>query len=384
MNEELMRRYPAVSYLEARARRRIPHFGWEYLASGTTRDEGLERNRRALSEVLLVPEYMKGAMEPTIETELFGLKYSAPFGISPVGLTGLMWPQAEQILARTAARVRIPYGLSTVATESPETIGPIADGMGWFQLYPPRNENIRGDLLKRAADAGFTTLAVTVDVPAPSMRERQKKGGVGVPPKITPLMLYRTMIRPAWALATLSAGIPRFRGLERYVDSTSMQDMAAFIGQELSIPVDWDYLKAVRDAWDGPMVIKGIMTVADAEACVANGMDGVWISNHGARQFDAAPATISVLPEIAAAVGGKTKVILDSGPRTGLDIARAIALGADFVFLGRAFMFGVGALGKAGGDHVYHLLEADLKSNMANISCATLQELPHRLAERPA
>ena len=195
-------------------------------------------------------------------------------------------------------------------------------------------------------------------------------------------MLYRTLIRPAWALATLAAGPPRFRGLEQYVHSTSMQDMAAFIGSELSTSVDWDYLKAVRDNWNGPMVVKGIMTPGDAERCVTHGMDGVWVSNHGARQFDAAPASISVLPDIVASVGNKTKVLFDSGPRTGLDIARAIALGADMVFLGRAFMFGVGALGKAGGEHVYDLLEADLKCNMMQIGCNNLTELPLRLAGR--
>jgi L-lactate dehydrogenase (cytochrome) len=323
---------------------------------------------------------MKGEFEPNIATELFGIEYAAPFGVSPVGLTGLMWPQAERILARTAAKYRIPYGLSTVATESPETIGPIANGMGWFQLYPPRNPTLRQDLLRRAKEAGFTTLLVTVDVPAGSRRERQVKAGVGVPPKITPLMLWRTALRPWWALATLNAGMPRFRGLEQYLSSANMQDMAAFIRAELNGTVDWDYMKAVRDEWDGPVLVKGVMDVAEAEQAVSIGLDGVVVSNHGARQFDGAPASISVLPDIAAAVGQKTTIILDSGVRTGLDIARALALGADFVMLGRAFMFGVAALGERGGDHVFEILNADLKCNMEQLGCATIDELSQRLA----
>ncbi|MGK0172532.1 MAG: L-lactate dehydrogenase (cytochrome) [Gammaproteobacteria bacterium] len=380
MDEELMRRYPSVAYLEPRAKRRIPHYGWEYLASGTTRDEGVRRNVEAFSKVSLVPQFMKGEFEPNIVTELFGVEYAAPFGVSPVGLTGLMWPQAERILARTAAKYRIPYGLSTVATESPETIGPIANGMGWFQLYPPRNPTLRQDLLRRAKEAGFTTLLVTVDVPAGSRRERQVKAGVGVPPKITPLMLWRTALRPWWALATLNAGMPRFRGLEQYLASANMQDMAAFIRAELNGTVDWDYMKAVRDEWDGPVLVKGVMDVAEAEQAVNIGLDGVVVSNHGARQFDGAPASISVLPDIAAAVGQKTTIIVDSGVRTGLDIARALALGADFVMLGRAFMFGVAALGERGGDHVFEILNADLKCNMEQLGCATIAELSQRLA----
>ena len=379
MNDELMQRYPSVAYLAPRAKRRIPHFAWEYLASGTTLDEGLDRNRQALADVVFIPEFLKGEIKPSVSTELFGVEYNAPFGISPVGLTGLMWPRAEQILARTAAKYRVPYGLSTVATEAPETIGPITNGMGWFQLYPPRTEAIRRDLLNRAKNAGFTALIVTADVPESSRRERQIKAGVTVPPKITPLMIYRTLIRPCWALATLEAGKPRFRGLERYLESTNLQDMAAFIGAELGGTLDWDYIKAVRDEWDGPVMVKGVMSVADAEESVRIGLDGVWVSNHGARQFDGAPASISVLPQIAAAVRSKIKIVMDSGMRTGLDVARGLALGADFVMLGRAFMYGVAALGERGGDHVFEILDADLKCNMVQMGCATLGELSDRL-----
>lgn len=381
MNQNLLDRYPSIADLRLRARRRIPHFAWEYLDSGTGADECLRRNRASLDAVTLTPEFMKGVFEPDLTTSLFGIDYDVPFGVSPVGLTGLMWPRAEQILARAAAAHRFAYCLSTVATEAPETIGPLANGMGWFQLYPPRNPEIRQDLLLRARDAGFTTVLVTADVPVGSRRERQVKAGVRVPPKITPLMLYRCAIRPAWTLSTLMAGTPRFRGVEKYLDGGDMADMLSFIGTQLGGSLDWEYLKAVRDEWEGPLVLKGVLDVAEAEQAVAIGYDSIMVSNHGARQFDGAPAAIRVLPTIAAAVGDRAKILFDSGVRGGLDIARALALGADFVLLGRAFMYGVAALGRRGGDHVAEILKADLSNNMTQLGCRTLAELRQRIID---
>lgn len=374
----LLNRYPSIEDLRRRAKGRIPHFAWEYIDSGTGADECMRRNRAALQAVTLVPEFMKGAFEPQLTTRLFDTDYAVPFGVSPVGLTALMWPRAERILARAAARHRFPYTLSTAATEAPETIGPLAEGMGWFQLYPPRRTDIRQDLIARARDSGFTTLLVTADVPVASRRERQVRAGVVVPPKITPRMLYRCMVRPTWSLATLVAGSPRFRGLEKYIDGSDMRDMLSFIGQELGGSLDWAYLEAVRQEWNGPLVLKGILTTAEAERAAAIGFDGIMVSNHGGRQFDGAPAAIDVLPAIAEAVGQRTKILFDSGVRGGLDIARALALGADFVLMGRAFMYGVAALGRRGGDHVAELLKADLINNMTQLGCATLDQLRAR------
>jgi L-lactate dehydrogenase (cytochrome) len=379
VDQSLMDAYPAVSYLESRARKRIPLFAWEYLASGTGRDEAMDRNIEAFSKVMFTPTFMKGEVEVELETELFGTTYNTPFGISPVGLTGLMWPRAEHFLAATAARYKMPYGLSTVATETPETVGAVAGGMGWFQLYPPRDNAIRTDLLRRAQDSGFKVLVVTVDVPAPSRRERQRHAGVSVPPKYTARTIFQAAMRPSWSIATLAHGQPRFRGFEKYMGKRGLTEAASFIGTQLGT-LDWDYLHAVREEWSGPVMVKGILDPQDAVRAVDDyGMDGVVVSNHGGRQFDGAPAAIDALPAVASAMKGKGPVVFDSGVRSGLDIMRARALGADFVMLGRAFMFGVAALGARGGDHVADILIEDLKSHMLNLGCTRFDELSGRL-----
>ncbi len=375
----LRNRYPRISDLANRAYSRIPYFSWEYLDSGTGYDVGAERNVGAMHDVRLTPKLMRGRFDVDIETELFGTTYTAPFGVAPIGLTGLMWPGAELILARTAAKFQIPYALSTVATEAPETVGPLANGMAWFQLYPPRDPAIRKDLLARAKAAGFTTLLVTADVPTGSTRERQVRAGVSVPPKITPQMIFRCAIRPQWTLATLRHGIPRFRGVEKYVAAKDLSNMVAFIGQGLGGTLDWDYLDDVRREWDGPIVVKGLLDVDDVKRALDAGVEGIGVSNHGARQTDAVPATITVLPRIKDVVGDRAKIIFDSGVRSGLDIARALALGADFVLLGRAFMYSVAALGARGGDHAAGLLKDDLINNMTQVGCADVAALRDRV-----
>ncbi|MEM9278893.1 MAG: alpha-hydroxy acid oxidase [Pseudomonadota bacterium] len=374
-------RYPAVSDLRKKASKQMPFFAWEYLDSGTGEEAAMHRNEDALNAITIMPHFMKGQISPDTTTELFGKTFSAPIGIPPIGYTSLMWPGAEQILARTARDKNIVHCLSTMAADTLENCGPITGDNGWFQLYPPRDPEIRADLIKRAKDSGYHTLVVTCDVPAPSMRERQRRAGISIPPKLTPTILYRIMMRPKWALKTLQRGKPTFAVMEKYVGSDSsvtFNNIVDFVGQELGGCLDWEYLKQVRELWDGPLVLKGVLTAADAKEAVKCGCDGVWVSNHGGRQFEAAPAAIDVLSEITAAVGKKTRIIFDSGCRSANDILRAIALGADFVFLGRPFIYGVGALAEKGGDHVYDLLLADLINNMHQLGIEKLEDVRQR------
>lgn len=368
-------RYPAIPDLKRQAKKRIPFFAWEYLDSATGEEAAKHRNEKALGSITLIPRYMKGVISPSTETELFGKKFSAPFGIPPIGYTSLMWPYAEQSFAKLAANRRIPHCLSTVASDTPENCGPHSGDYGWFQLYPPRREDIRTDLIQRAKDNGYSALVVTADVPWPSMRERQRRAGISIPPKLTPKILFQIMQRPEWALRTLFRGQPNFDTLVKYVDAKDLGSISQFVGEELGGCLDWDYFKKVRDQWEGPLILKGILSVEDAKMAAQAGVDAVWVSNHGGRQFEASPAPIDVLPEIADAVGDKVKIIYDSGIASGGDMVRAIRLGADFVFAGRAFVYGISALGEKGGEHVYQLFHHDLINNMHQLGISTIAEM---------
>ena len=374
MNKKLFHRFPAIVDLKQRAKRRLPYFSWEYLDSGTGIEHCISRNELALQNITLLPRLMQGKKRASLDTELFGIKYQAPFGIAPVGLTGLMWPGIEKFLASTAESRGIPYCLSTVATETPETIGPIVKGNGWFQLYPPSDSHIRKDLLTRFKEEGFTTLVVTADTPVQSQRERQKRAGVSVPPKRGPKTWLSAALCPAWSLNTLQYGMPRFRTMEKYVDAKDISEIGAYMNANMGT-LDWEYLSETRKEWAGPMLVKGILSPVDARRCIEYGADGVIVSNHGGRQFDGAPGAIDALPAIVTELAGDGKIIFDSGIRGGLDICRALALGADFVLLGRAFIYGAVALGQQGSDHVADLLTMDMNTNLANLGCTEIGNL---------
>ncbi|MYE56246.1 MAG: alpha-hydroxy-acid oxidizing protein [Acidimicrobiaceae bacterium] len=371
-------KYQTVEDLRRRARRRTPRFAWEYLDSGEGSERARDRNAESLQRVLLTPRFLKGELEPDVSTELFGARYSLPVGIAPMGLTGLMWPAADTALADTAARCSIPLVASTVNTADVSVLGPRTQGMGWFQLYPPRDTDIREDLLNRAHRAGFSVLVVTADVPARARRERQSRQRVSMPPRITPRHVAQAALRPAWTLGLLRNGIPRFHTLEHYVDRATLRELAGFVGASLGGTLSWDYLAETCELWPGPVVVKGILHPDDAARCVVAGADAVVVSNHGGRQLDAAPAAIEALGPVVERIGGRVPVLFDGGIRSGLDIARALALGADFTFTGRSFMFGLCALGAGGADFVVSMFEQQLTSVMHQLGCERLAELRDR------
>ncbi|MEP2879758.1 MAG: alpha-hydroxy acid oxidase [Sulfitobacter sp.] len=368
--------YPALSDLRSRAQSRLPKFVWEYLDSATGTEATKHRNRAALDRVGLMPSVLHGEFSPDLSVELMGQKLPLPFGMSPLGMSGLIWPDAEAHLARAADRAGIPFGLSTVAATSPEDVAPHLGAHGWFQLYPPRDPEIRTDMLARAKAAGFTTLVLTVDVPVASRRERQTRSGLTSPPKLTPRLMAQVAMRPAWAMGMARRGLPHMKMLDKYTEGTASANLppTAHVGYLLRTAPDWDYLHWLRAHWDGPLVIKGVLRPEDATALEKAGADAIWVSNHAGRQFDAAPASAEALPAIRAAT--KLPVIFDSGVESGLDILRAFALGADFVMLGRAFHFALAALGPRGVDHLIDLLARDLTANMGQLGAGNLRDLP--------
>jgi len=368
--------YPALSDLRSRAQSRLPKFVWEYLDSATGTEATKHRNRAALDRVGLMPSVLHGEFTPDLSVDLMGQRLPLPFGMSPLGMSGLIWPDAEAHLARAADRAGIPFGLSTVAATCPEDVAPHLGALGWFQLYPPRDPEIRTDMLARAKAAGFTTLVLTVDVPVASRRERQTRSGLTSPPKLTPRLMAQVAMRPAWAMGMARRGLPHMKMLDKYTEGTATANLppTAHVGYLLRTAPDWDYLHWLRDHWEGPLVIKGVLRPEDATKMEKAGADAIWVSNHAGRQFDAAPASAEALPAIRAAT--RLPVIFDSGVESGLDILRAFALGADFVMLGRAFHFALAALGPRGVDHLIDVLARDLTANMGQLGARNLRDIP--------
>jgi L-lactate dehydrogenase (cytochrome) len=367
---DLHQLYPALADLRRRARRRLPRFVWEYLDSGTGSEAAKHRNRAALDQLGFLPSILHGPLDTDLRQPLLGAEHPLPFGIAPVGMSGLIWPDAEAHLARAAARAGIPYCLSTVAAQSPEDLAPHLGPRAWFQLYPPRDPEVRRDMLARARAAGFSTLVLTVDVPVASRRERQTRSGLTTPPRLTPRLLAQVAQRPAWALGMARHGLPRMRTLEKYSANTATSlSSTAHAGYLLRTSPGWDYLAWLRENWQGPLVVKGVLNPEDAPRLEAAGVDALWVSNHAGRQFDGCPAAITMLPRIRAAT--TLPLIYDSGIEGGLDILRALASGASFVMLGRPFHFALAALGPRGITHLIDILKLDLEANLGQLGAAS-------------
>lgn len=382
MNDYFNPRYPSVADLKARARKRIPRFAFDYLEGGCNEEIGVARNRRDISAVQLRSELLKPFAGSDISVELFGQHYRAPFGIAPIGLQGLMWPRAPEILARAAAELDIPYVLSTVSSASLESIAEISQGKAWFQLYNPTDARIRRQLLERLVAARYPVLVVTVDVPTFGFRPRDIRNGLAMPPKMSVPNILQMMACPGWALGTALAGVPEMKTLKPYMPRGMPTDeLAAFMNKTVMGRVDIEGLKPIRDYWQGPLVVKGLINEKDVASAISLGADGVVISNHGARQLDIGESPVEPLYRIAKKYGGQIRVFVDSGLRSGSNIAAALACGADFTFLGRPFVYGLGALGKKGGIHTINSLRTQFTQVMNQLGCGRVNELPGFLVE---
>lgn len=372
--------FPAIEDLRERARRRIPRFAFEYLDGGCNEDVNLHKNTADVRAVELKPFYLGHFAGADLKTELFGEVYDAPFGIAPVGLQGLMWPGAPEILARAAVAHNIPFVLSTVTTASIESIGEITGGKFWYQLYHPADPALRDDLLDRAWAAGCRVLCVLCDVPSFGYRPRDIRNGLAMPPRMTLANILQIIGRPHWALRTLLHGRPEFATMKRYMPKgLDMKHLGLYMNQTFSGRVSEERIAPIRDRWKGKLVLKGVASESDAEMAVRLGFDGIIVSNHGGRQLDAGQSTIRALGPIVQQCAGKIKIMLDSGLRSGPDMARALASGAEFTFLGRSFMYGVAALGEAGGDHTIAILKTQLKQVMEQVCCGRPGELGRHL-----
>jgi len=375
-------KYPSVADLRKKAKRMIPKFAFDYLEGGCNEELNLYRNESDFDNIYLKPRYLQETGDIDMSTEIFGIRYKAPFGISPIGLQGLMWPNAPEILAKAAAKNGIPYTLSTVSTSSIERIAEVSEGTAWFQLYHPTEDRLRDDILQRLKHAQYPVLVVLVDVPSFGLRYREIKSGLSMPPKMNIANVLQALVCPTWGIKTLQHGIPSFATLKPYMEKgMDLSQLGQFMNRTFTGKVTFEKIKAIRDIWQGPLVLKGIVNEEDMDEAIQLGVDGVIVSNHGGRQIDAGESSIHSLIRLVnnPAYQGKIKIMLDGGIRSGVDLARAHAVGSEFNFMGRPFMYGVGALGDQGGDHTINMFKAHLYQIMQQLSIDKIEDFSKRL-----
>lgn len=373
-------KYPSVKDLRKRAKFKMPKFAFDYLDGGCNDDINLNKNRTDIQKIELMPNYLSDYDKSLMKTELFGHTYDAPFGIAPIGLQGLMWPNSPEILAKAAMEHNIPFILSTVTTSSIETIAEITEGKSWFQLYHPADEKIKNDLLDRAENAGISVLVILADVPTFGFRPRDIKNGLSMPPKINLNNIIEVIKNPEWTLKTLLYGKPAFKTMMPYIPKgLNLQKLGEFMDITFSGRLNEERIASIRSHWKGTLIIKGIVSEQDAEKAIRLGADGLIISNHGGRQLDAGQSSIVPMTNLAKKYKSKIKIMVDSGLQSGPDIARAMASGAEFTFMGRSFMYGVGALGNEGGNHTISLIKKELLQVMEQLCCEKTSDFKNHL-----
>lgn len=371
-------RIHSIEELAALARRRLPHFAWEYLAGGAEQEWTLARNRSAFAGLGLHSRTLVPCQPPRTERRLLGQILARPMLIGPTGFNGMLHRDADIHLARAATARGLPFCLSTVSNASLERIKAEVPGVNlWFQLYAMRDAAVQEDLLRRAEQAGVTTLLLTSDAMVLGGREWDRRNFVrprqlSVRNKLDALRHGRWLRQVMWP-----SGLPSMGNLDRYLpvgERTALGSMK-FIGEQMDTQLDWTAMARLRERWSGQLLLKGVLHPADAEQAVALGLDGLVISNHGGRQLDGAPASLEALKEIAPRVRGKLALLLDSGIRRGSDIVKALALGADAVLLGRATLYGVAVAGEAGAGHALDLLGEELDRCLNLMGCPDIDQL---------
>lgn len=351
----------SIADMRKAAQRRLPKTIFDFVDGAAEDELGKARNTDALNAVRVTPNYLVDIRGRSQKKELFGQVWDRPVGIAPTGMSNLVWPDADLCLARAAMAANVPYILSTAATTSIEDIGKATGGRFWFQLYAQSDRDTNLDLIRRAQEAGAQALVLTVDAPYPGKRERDLRNGFILPVRMTPKMLLDGALHPRWAARFLAGPTPRLATIAPYApEKASARTLAAFMAARIWQALTWDDLAWIRDAFAGPFLLKGLQSPADAVRARALGIDGIIVSNHGGRQLDSAPAPVSVLPAIRAAVGPEMALILDSGIRRGSHIGRALALGADFTMVGRATLYGASVAGQAGVERALDILRDEL------------------------
>jgi L-lactate dehydrogenase (cytochrome) len=373
-----------VSDYRALAKARLPHFLFEYLDGGSYDEVTLRRNIEDLQAVALRQRVLRDVSATDLSTELFGQRWAMPVGLGPVGLSGLYARRGEVQAARAAAAANVPFSLSTLSGCSIEEVAKGGNAPFWFQLYIVKDRGFVRDMIARAKEAGCSALLLTVDLAVPGTRYRDYRAGMSGSMRGSGSRMRQVLQRPDWAWDVAVRGRPLSMGnLETLLGSGAvLADLMGWVGANFDASVTWKDVASVREQWKGPLVIKGILDPDDAREAAASGADGIVVSNHGGRQLDGVLSSARALPAIADAVAGRIRVLADGGVRSGLDVVRMLALGADFVLMGRAWAYALAARGEAGVAHVLKLIDAEMRVAMALTGATSVAQLNEMILER--
>ncbi|WP_087017167.1 FMN-dependent L-lactate dehydrogenase LldD [Thaumasiovibrio subtropicus] len=360
----------------AAAKAKLPPFLFHYIDGGSYNEHTLHRNTADLADIALRQRVLNDMSELNLESELFGEKLALPIALAPVGLTGMYARRGEVQAAKAADNKGIPFTMSTVSVCPIEEVAPKIERPMWFQLYVLKDRGFMKNVLERAKAAGVTTLVFTVDMPVPGARYRDMHSGMSGP-NAAARRVFQAMRHPQWAFDVGLFGKPHDLGnISTYRgEPTKLEDYIGWLGENFDPSISWKDLEWIRDFWDGPMVIKGILDEEDAKDAVRFGADGIVVSNHGGRQLDGVMSSARALPAIADAVKGDLKILVDSGIRTGLDVVRMLALGADCTLLGRSFVYALAAQGQKGVENLLDLYEKEMRVAMTLTGAKTIQDL---------
>ncbi len=356
------------------AKRRLPRLVFDFIEGSAGREMGARRNETRFDDICLQPRVMANVASRSLATKILEHNFDVPFGIAPMGMCNLVCPGADRIIAEQAARLAMPLCVSSAASSTLEDMRKWAGKHAWFQLYYGPGEQTSVAAVERAGDAGYDTIVFTVDVPQVSRRVRDQRNGFNVPFRLTATSFIDFATHPRWSLSTLATGIPSPKNIGRG-DS--------FVRGASRAGADWQFLAKLRKMWKGNLIVKGITCASDAVRAADAGVDGVYVSNHGGRQLDSVPAAIDLLPQVRQAVGNEMPVLFDSGVRNAEDVIKALALGADFVMLGRPILFALGASGKKGLSTLLDCFVQDADCAIAQLGVKSVTDLSKDVVFEP-
>ncbi|WP_315744511.1 MULTISPECIES: alpha-hydroxy acid oxidase [unclassified Bradyrhizobium] len=374
----------SIADFRTAAQRALPKMVFDFFDGGAGSELTLLENRAALDRIRLVGSAPVDVGHRSAAITLFGKPLAMPVIIGPTGLAGAAWPAGDQALARAAGRAGIPFVMSSAASATMEAVAAASEGRKWFQLYLFRDREVSLRLLKHAEALGFEAIEITVDNAIPGRRLRDARNGFSLPFRWTPGKLLSLLAHPAWALRMARAGAPRLEVMAAEFDLKSARTIAEVMEQQLDPTVSWDDIAFIRDRWKGPLILKGLLNPRQGVRSAELGLDGIVVSNHGGRQLDGAVASIDILPEFVSAVGGKLAILVDSGFRSGTDVAKALALGATAVQVGRATLYALASGGEEAVFRALGIIAAELDVAQAMMGAPTIADLrPSKLRFPP-